>query len=460
MNIKGLSLNTIPPISIPLRFFLTAPLFGLLAALMIIYYGSDIWASRWNSINLALTHLLTLGFMLMVMIGALYQFIPVMIGQFIPWSKKSAAIIHPLLVTGTLSLTIAFTGAFTGAASDFALFFYSLAFISLLFALSLFAMSLTPLLISKLNDHLIVFLLRILFIVLLLTIGPGLYMLLAYSYPGLGINFRAYTDVHALWGLIGWTVLLIMAVSSQVIPMFYVTAEFSRRYLKLLSMLILMTLLIVSTLKTPYFSSIFSSFRDSSLNNIVYIILSLELIFFSWYTLRLIGQRKRKLADATINFFRLALISLVTSVILWWFFAAGFNNQYGPSAIQFEFTLSLLLIYGLAISAIIGLLQKIVPFLIYLHLQNLSFAHPGSITLVPNMKMVISTKKSNMQFILHLSSLVLLIISVYFPSIVSIAGLAMLVNFGWLWSSLLKGVLIYKSNKVKILAYPEIKLNF
>ncbi len=131
-----------------------------------------------------------------------------------------------------------------------------------------------------------------------------------------------------------------------------------------------------------------------------------------------------------------------------------------PSEIQFEFTLSVLLIYGLAISAIIGLLQKIVPFLIYLHLQNLSFAHPGSIAFVPNMKKVISTNTAKIQFLFHLLSLLLLIISVYFPPLTGLAGLAMLGNFGWLWNSLLKGVLIYKRNKAQILAYPEIKLNF
>lgn len=425
---------------------------------MILYHGSDIWTSRWNSINLALTHLLTLGFMLMVMTGALYQFIPVMIGQFIPWSKKSAAIIHPLMVAGTITLATAFSGVF----SDYTQFLYSLAFISLTAAFLLFAISLMPLLISKLDDHLIVFLLRILFIVLLLTIGLGLYMLLAYSYPGLGINFRAYTDIHAVWGLIGWTVLLILAVSSQVIPMFYVTPEFSRRYLKLLSVFILITLLIISFVSSPYFSSFadLSGEYVSSLKNIIYSVLSLELIFFSFYTLRLIGQRKRKLADATINFFRLALISLVASIIIWWLFSAGFNKQYSPSGIQFEFTLALLLIYGLAISAIIGLLQKIVPFLIYLHLQNLSITRPGSITLVPNMKKVISTKTSKIQFLFHLLSFVLLIISVYFPFMTWLAGLVMLGNFSWLWNSLLKGFLIYKNNKAQILTYPEVKLNF
>lgn len=458
MNIKGLSFNTIPPLSIPLRFFLTAPLFGILAALMILYHGSDIWISRWNSINLALTHLLTLGFMLMVMTGALYQFIPVMIGQFIPWSKKLAAIIHPLMVTGTITLATAFSGSF----SDYTHFLYVLAFISLACAFLLFAVSLMPLLISKLDDHLIVFLLRILFIVLLLTIALGLYMLLAYSYPRLGINFRAYTDIHALWGLIGWTVLLILAVSSQVIPMFYVTPEFSRRYLKLVSVFILITLFAISFVTSPYFSS-FTNLSGKYvllLKNTIYIVLSLELIFFSLYTLRLIGQRKRKLADATINFFRLALISLVASVIIWWFFSAGFNKQYSPSGIQFEFTLSLLLIYGLAISAIIGLLQKIVPFLIYLHLQNLSIARPGSITLVPNMKKVISTNTAKIQFLFHLLSLVLLIISVYFPLMTWLAGLVMLGNFSWLWNSLLKGFLIYKNNKAQILAYPEVRFKF
>ena len=450
MNTKGLSLNTIPPILIPLRFFLTAPVFGILAALLILYSGPQIWTSRWLPDTLALTHLMTIGFMLMVMMGALYQFIPVMIGQLIPGGNRFVGIIHSSLIIGSLSLA-------SGFLSQIAILYW-LALLFLGMSLFLFALSLIPLLISKLNDHLIVFLLRILFFVLLVTIGLGLFMLLAYAYPDSGLIYRQYTDIHALWGLIGWVVLLLIAVSSQIIPMFFVTPEFSVKYLKSLSLMIVVTLAIISI-------SVMAAMADIvMLNDVFNLILSMELVFFSSYTLLLINQRKRKLPDVTINFFRLSLFSLLLVIALWWLVYLWTNTHLDQYKTQFELTLGLLLIYGLAASAIIGMLQKIVPFIIYLNLQNLSFKHPESMSVKPrlvlHMKQIISIEQSQTQFMFHISSLFLLIISLYWVQLVWIAGLGMLVNFFWLAYVLLKGYLLFNKNKRTIMSFPEMKMDF
>ncbi|MHB0982634.1 MAG: hypothetical protein ACYC02_04540, partial [Thiobacillus sp.] len=79
----GLSFGQAPPYSLPLRFFLTAPLF-LLAAAGLIVWAPEALASRWTPYTLALTHALTLGFLAMVMLGALLQMLPVVAGSSIP----------------------------------------------------------------------------------------------------------------------------------------------------------------------------------------------------------------------------------------------------------------------------------------------------------------------------------------------------------------------------------------
>jgi len=75
----GLSFEQAPPFALPLRFFLTAPLF-LLAAAGLIVWAPEALASRWTPQALALTHALTLGFLAMVMLGALMQMLPVVAG--------------------------------------------------------------------------------------------------------------------------------------------------------------------------------------------------------------------------------------------------------------------------------------------------------------------------------------------------------------------------------------------
>ncbi len=450
MNTKGLSLNTIPPILIPLRFFLTAPIFGLLAASFILFYGSELWGSRWLPGTLALTHLLTLGFMLMVMIGALYQFIPVMIGQFIPGNKAYIFTIHLGLTLGTLFLA-------TGFVTYLDVFYWlALAFLSL--SVSLFALSIISLVITKFEGQLIIFMIRILSFVLIVTIFLGLMMLLAYAYPESGIIYRQYTDIHALWGLIGWVVLLIIAVSSQVIPMFFVTPEFSVRSLKTLSVFILFTLIVISL------TSIYSIGFANWIKELIYLALSFELVFFAVYILRLVHLRKRKIPDTTINFFRLSLFSMLFVILTWWVFHLWPNTETLHYKTQFDFVWGVFLIYGLAVSAIIGMLQKIVPFLIYLNLQNLSFKHPESMSYEPklvfNMKQIISMKQSQIQFKLHTSSLLLLVFSIFWSQLVVLAGFFMLLNYVWLTFVLYKSFYLFKKNKKAILQFPEMKMDF
>ncbi|MEI2421580.1 hypothetical protein V6O07_14995, partial [Arthrospira platensis SPKY2] len=79
----GLGYDATPPISAPLRYFLSAPLFGMIGGLMLLL-APDLLASRWTPGALALTHLITVGFLLMVMVGALFQVLPVVCGASIP----------------------------------------------------------------------------------------------------------------------------------------------------------------------------------------------------------------------------------------------------------------------------------------------------------------------------------------------------------------------------------------
>ena len=74
----GLSYDDTPPFSAPLRFFLTAPLFGVVAGLTLLF-GGEILVSRWTPGALAITHLFAAGFMLQVMLGALLQVMPVLV---------------------------------------------------------------------------------------------------------------------------------------------------------------------------------------------------------------------------------------------------------------------------------------------------------------------------------------------------------------------------------------------
>ncbi|MGQ9861886.1 MAG: hypothetical protein ACUVSD_07765, partial [Thiobacillaceae bacterium] len=102
MSRPGLSYEQAPPFGLPLAFFLTAPLFLLATALAAIPWA-DAWsASRWNPESIALTHLITLGFLGQVMMGALLQMLPVVIGSPVPWHRLTGGLGHLGLTAGTL----------------------------------------------------------------------------------------------------------------------------------------------------------------------------------------------------------------------------------------------------------------------------------------------------------------------------------------------------------------------
>lgn len=103
-----LSFEQAPPISAPLRFFMTAPVFAILAGLLLLWSGPDLFASRWTPAALALTHLITAGFMLQAMLGAMMQLLPVMAGANMGRPLLVAGIVHAAITPGALLLVAAF----------------------------------------------------------------------------------------------------------------------------------------------------------------------------------------------------------------------------------------------------------------------------------------------------------------------------------------------------------------
>ena len=200
LNSAALSLEQAPPVSIPVRFFLTAPLFGLAAALVALVYGPDLLASTWSPTVLAFSHLLTLGFLSMVMCGAMLQMLPVVAAAPVPAVVAVGTLVHILLVLGTGLL----------AGTGFVLFLSATAV----------ALKRAPGANATATGVGLALLSLAITVVVGLFLGSGL----------LGIGgLERMPDLvrgHIGWALSGWVGLLLLAVSYQVVPMFQVTPEY------------------------------------------------------------------------------------------------------------------------------------------------------------------------------------------------------------------------------------------
>lgn len=387
----GLNLQQAPPISVPFRFFLSAPLFGLLAAALMLWQGPDLFASRWSPPTLAATHLITLGFMTTVMAGAMMQMLPVLAGAAVPRPKLVAALVHPLLLLGTLLLAAGFLlaqplllqSAVVLLGTGLAVFFGS--------------MLLTLSRVRNLTATIVAMWLAS--IAFGITVALGL--TLGYSHGwGVALVSQSLRDLHPAWGLIGWTGLLVAGVAYQIVPMFQMTPNYPRWMTRGLtaSAFIVLALWSLAQGATGWIW----------LRVVSVCLLVAAYAVFAAVTLNLQRRRRRRLPDVTLEFWRAGMVALLLAALLW------LSRQIPALAFaQSDVLLGVLVIGGAAVSFISGMLYKIMPFLTWFHLQAL----PANGMRMPNMKAILPEKAQRRQLRLHLASLGLLIAAALWPTL-------------------------------------------
>lgn len=413
-----LSFEQAPPIDVPFRFFVTAPLFGIAAGVLLALAGGDMLASRWTPAALAGTHLLVVGFMLQAMCGALLQFVPVAAGGNIWRPRLVATIVHPLLIVATILLATAFLSQrpmlFIGAAHGFAL---ALGLLGIVVGVALWhTPARGPTIVA----------LRIALVALVVTLALGIALA-----TGIARNAEwpllALTDLHAAWGLGGWALVLLAGVSYFVVPMFQLTPAYPAWLARGLP-LALLGLLVAWSVQ-------FAIAENSGTQGFFVGGLGVSSLFAAT-TLHLQHRRRRKVGDTTLLFFRTAMLALLGIFVSVLAFLALPDLRLDPRAAVW---LGMLALVGVFVSAINGMLYKIVPFLNWLHLQKLC----GLQALPPTMHQMIPERAMRRQFQLHLAALILLLAAVWLPVLARPAGLLFAVSCAWLGWNLLGAVNVY-----------------
>ncbi|MCF7981262.1 MAG: hypothetical protein K9K86_04705 [Pseudomonadales bacterium] len=421
MKLDGLSLEQAPPISVPFRFFLAAPLLGLISAILLVLMGEESLMSRWTPGMLAITHGVVLGVFATVMFGALLQMLPVLAGAVIPSPRRLGNILLPLWVVGILALQCAFL---KGEG-----WLFLLAVVLLGAAVIIFVTSCGTALFRATSQIDSVLGMKLALLSLIITLILG--MMLGLGHIGLLPLLRPLeTNVHAMWGLLGWIGLLVVSVAWQVVPMFQITAAYPKQIVRLLapslfglfllrSLLVLMSSFFLE--KSPLLPVGFV---------IVDILISLLLVTFSLQTLWLQYKRKRKISDGHIHYWRIGCVCLVICIFCWW--AARLIDN--PVIVEYLALLSVVLfIAGFVMAIMTGMLYKIVAFLVWFHLQGLNtrrmMAGEGLIQ-VPHMKAVISEKRIILQLRIFLLALLLIPVLLVWPALYWLTGILWALHFG------------------------------
>jgi len=350
MHRPGLTLENAPPLSVPMRYFLSAPLFAALAGVMLLWCGPVILTHRWAPALIAATHLVTLGFITMVMLGALSQMIPVLGGSAIAYPRLIAGLVHPLFSIGVLGLVLGLVGV---------KYVLAIALALLGAAVLIHLAAVVHALGRTVARNASVTAMRLAAFGFLTTVCLG--VALGYSRSGvlpLSAHLQ-FVNAHVLWGLVGWVGLLIVGVAYQVVPMFQITADYPPRLRQLLAPGIFAAIALGSL------AQLLQSMPP--VHSIAMVLAGLGLAVFAVMTLHLQSQRRRKLADVTLTYWRGAMSLLLIALGVWLgrsLELAPFANPATAVAIGF------LILIGVVQSVINGMLYKIVPFIIWLHLQT------------------------------------------------------------------------------------------
>jgi hypothetical protein len=217
MRPAGLALERAPPIAVPLRFFLTAPVFLVAAGAVLIWSGPEALTSRASPAALAAAHFVTLGFMTMVMAGAMLQMLPVLAGAAVPRVGGVAALVHAGLTLGTAALG---AGFLLGRPLLLKVAAWLLGATILVLVLAA-AAALTRAAVRNATTRGM----SLGVAGLVVTVALGLVLAATYAW-GVPLANLAVRALHPAWGILGWAGLLVAAVAFQVVPMFQMTPRY------------------------------------------------------------------------------------------------------------------------------------------------------------------------------------------------------------------------------------------
>ncbi len=424
MKIGSLSPEQAPPISVPLRFFIVAPVFLALAAVLLATAGGNPFAELRSPAQIAATHHVTLGFMAMVMLGATQQMLPVVIGSPMPSSGWVAWFTFLPLIAGALSLSAGFV-LDRPALLNLSWLLLGLAFVVFI------AASLTSLArATAKNATKTALLLSILSLAGAVSLG----MLLAGGYAnGLQLPYSKLAVAHISLALGGWVLLLAVGVSYQVVPMFQLTPNYPKWLTSRLAPAIFAALLLNLALLFLESAPGWAGFVAEA------VFWSLSCCF-AVVTLMLQNKRRRRVPDAPLSFFRLAMLSLLLAA----FFSLAAPIL--PAANDSLRTLSVLaFLLGFALSLIQGMLYKVVPFLVWFHLFR-----GGLSTAVPNMKQIIPEPWIWRHLWLHRGTLLAALLAPWWSAAAWLTMLGLLLQGALLCYAIITGIAVYRRTLRKI----------
>ena len=335
-----------PKVVVP--HFVFGSLTWLAVSLLIMFNPEAFTQHFFNPLLLSITHLLALGWITMIIFGALYQLIPVIMEVKL-YSERFALISFVLLALGSVILAYSF----------WQFSFHTMLFVGATFVVTAVVFFVTNVLITaysskKKNIERIFIITAVIW--LLFTVLAGLTLAINFVFPFLDTPNLELLKLHAHAGIVGWFIQLIIGVSSKLLPMFMVSHNLTTKKLTYAYFLINIGLLFGIV-------SLFIQWKYGVILSVISVVLGI----FSYLSFLFEAYKKRvkKRLDIGMKQSALSFAVLVIPLflILSFVFNFGFfNNLTLPLSVAYGSTIFI----GFISSLIMGQTYKTLPFIIWL----------------------------------------------------------------------------------------------
>ena len=332
------------PVNIVLPFYLYAAASYLISCVLLFFSAESLWGHHFQPEILAVTHSMALGWGTMMILGASYQLIPVLIESRLKshllarMSFVFAGMGIPFIVYGFHAFQLGWVAQVGGVAINLAVIFYVA---NLFWSLS---GSKTE------NIHAIYILTASCW--LLVTTLWGLLLLFNFTMDIFREDSLYYLTSHAHAGIVGWFLLLVLGVGSRLIPMFLISKYTQESLLWWVYGLVNMALIlfIITEIRVDI----------EWLNYVSMGLIGSGLLLFIFYCWKCHRHRIRKKIDQQMTI-SLAAVGMMTLPLLILVVGWGSMGDHAGLVTAYGFCV----FFGWLTAIILGMTFKTLPFIVW-----------------------------------------------------------------------------------------------
>ncbi|MES2041233.1 MAG: hypothetical protein V4495_25735 [Pseudomonadota bacterium] len=419
-GVKILSYELSPSPATIFGCLLPAPWMGVLTGLLLAFGPQQGLPDRFSPLTLALTHCLVLGMLAPIMIGALFQLMPVVAGQAVAGARK----ITPFVALGSALIAAGLSlGFLQGITAGFIFAGVLAAMLYGAVTLALLTAACKLVVVDSTTRTL-----RWIPLAFLLVVALGIS--LAGNFAGWWqLDVMYLLELHVGWGLSGWIATLVVGIASTTVPMFWQTKRPSAYWQKALPGVLWLPLLLA-------FWPVLQQFALLLACLVMFLLASIAFVTV-WRAKRRFDPAWGLWLVCTASYMLAALLAALPAVLK---HVGGFTLPDFIS-LALPWWIAVLVLVGGAVLPVNAMLGKIIPFLVFMHLRRQTPMGQR----VPTMQAILPPQRLLWQARAVLFAFALLMLLPLVPAwLATVAGLAFSISQGYLGSLLIMCLLRYR----------------